>query len=212
MGVELDEPVINAATLAENFTNEVGAGGKIRFLRNIAGMWLLEECRAAWALEGHNFTYEELMESAAAAKPRTAVIDPDAFLEPGHMPQRIAEFCKSSGQEVPLDPGQVTRVILESLAERYKQVLASIEKLTGRRIRIIHIVGGGAQNRLLNQLAADITGRVVVAGPVEATAIGNVLIQAMGAGVVKDLKEAREIVGRSFLVERFEASRVAGSQ
>ncbi len=112
MGVELDEPVINAATLAENFTNEVGAGGKIRFLRNIAGMWLLEECRAAWALEGHNFTYEELMESAAAAKPRTAVIDPDAFLEPGHMPQRIAEFCKSSGQEVPLDPGQVTRVIL----------------------------------------------------------------------------------------------------
>ena len=120
------------------------------------------------------------------------------------MPQRIAEACKSSGQAVPQDPGQVTRVILESLAERYKQVLASIEKLTGRKIRIIHIVGGGSQNRLLNQLAADITGRVVVAGPVEATAIGNVLIQAMGAGVVKGLEEAREIVGRSFPVERFE--------
>lgn len=209
MGVELDEPVINAATLAENFTNEVGAQGKIRFLKNIAGMWLLEECRAAWALEGDNFTYEELLESAAAAKPRTAVIDPDAFLEPGHMPQRIAEYCKSSGQAVPHDPGQVTRVILESLAERYKQVLASIEKLTGRRIRIIHIVGGGSQNRLLNQLAADITGRVVVAGPVEATAIGNVLIQAMGAGVVKGLEEAREIVGRSFPVERFEPARGA---
>jgi rhamnulokinase len=212
MGVELDEPVIDAPTLAENFTNEAGAGGKIRFLKNIAGMWLLEECRAAWALEGHNFTYEELMESAAAAKPRTAVIDPDAFLEPGHMPARIAEFCKTSGQAVPLDPGQVTRVILESLAERYKSVLASIEKLTGRKIRVIHIVGGGSQNRLLNQLAADITGRVVIAGPVEATAIGNVLIQAMGAGVVRDLKEAREIVGRSFLVERFEPSRVASSQ
>jgi rhamnulokinase len=212
MGVELDEPVINAATLAENFTNEAGTAGKIRFLRNIAGMWLLEECRAAWALEGHNFTYEELMESAAAAKPHTAVIDPDAFLEPGHMPARIAEFCKSSGQAVPLDPGEVTRVILESLAERYKSVLASIEKLTGRKIRVIHIVGGGSQNRLLNQLAADITGRVVIAGPVEATAIGNVLIQAMGAGVVKDLKEAREIVARSFPVERFEPARRASSQ
>jgi rhamnulokinase len=211
MGVELDAPVINAATLAENFTNEAGAGGKIRFLRNIAGMWLLEECRAAWALEGHNFTYEELLESAAAAKPRTAVIDPDAFLEPGHMPARIAEFCRASGQRVPLDPGEMTRVILESLAARYKQVLASIEKLTGRRIRVIHIVGGGSQNRLMNQLAADITGRVVIAGPVEATAIGNVLIQAMGAGVVRDLKEAREIVGRSFPVERYEGE-VARSQ
>jgi rhamnulokinase len=139
------------------------------------------------------------------------VIDPDAFLEPGHMPARIAEFCRSSGQRVPLDPGEMTRVILESLAVRYKQVLASIEKLTGRRIRVIHIVGGGSQNRLMNQLAADITGRVVIAGPVEATAIGNVLIQAMGAGVVRDLKEAREIVGRSFLVERYEAE-VASSQ
>ena len=207
MGVELDEPVITAASLAENFTNEAGAGGKIRFLRNIAGMWLLEECRAAWALEGHNFTYEELLESAAAAKPRIAVIDPDAFLEPGRMPARILEYCRESKQGVPLDPGEMTRVILESLAERYKQVLASIEKLTGRRIRIIHIVGGGSQNRLLNQLAADITGRVVIAGPMEATAIGNVLIQAMGAGVVRDLREAREIVARSFLVERFEPAR-----
>jgi rhamnulokinase len=204
MGVELDEPVINAATLAENFTNEAGAGGTIRFLRNIAGMWLLEECRAAWALEGHNFTYEELMESAAAAKPGLAVIDPDAFLEPGRMPARIAEACRESTQGVPLDPGEVTRVILESLAVRYKTVLASIEKLTGRKIRVIHIVGGGSQNRLLNQLAANITGRVVMAGPVEATAIGNVLIQGMGAGVVRDLKEAREIVGRSFPVERFD--------
>ncbi|MGA3188733.1 MAG: rhamnulokinase family protein [Bryobacteraceae bacterium] len=212
MGVELDEPVINAAVLAENFTNEAGAAGKVRFLKNIAGMWLLEECRAAWALEGHNFTYEELLESAAAAKPHTAVIDPDAFLEPGHMPARIAEFCKSSKQPVPLDPGQVTRVILESLAERYRQVLEHIEKLTGRRIRVIHIVGGGSQNRLLNQLAANITGRVVIAGPVEATAIGNVLIQAMGAGVVRDLREAREIVARSFLVERFEPERPPGPQ
>jgi rhamnulokinase len=128
------------------------------------------------------------------------------------MPQRIAEHCKSTKQRVPLDPGEMTRVILESLAERYKTVLASIEKLTGRKIRVIHIVGGGSQNRLLNQLAANITGRVVIAGPVEATAIGNVLIQAMGTGVVRDLKEAREIVARSFPVERFEPSRVARSR
>jgi rhamnulokinase len=106
----------------------------------------------------------------------------------------------------------VTRVILESLAERYRQVLVSIEKLTGRKIRVIHIVGGGSQNRLLNQLAADITGRVVIAGPAEATAIGNVLIQAMGAGMVRDLREAREIVGRSFLVERFEPARGASGR
>jgi rhamnulokinase len=203
MGVELDEPVIDAATLAENFTNEAGAHGKVRFLKNIAGMWLLEECRAAWALEGHNFTYDELMESAAAAKPRLATIDPDAFLEPGRMPARIAEYCRQTGQPAPQDPGQVTRVILESLAERYKQVLASIEKLTARRIRTIHIVGGGSQNRLLNQLVANVTGRTVAAGPVEATAIGNVLIQAMGAGVVSDLEEARQIVARSFPVEEF---------
>lgn len=207
MGVELDEPVIDQATLDANFTNEAGVSGKIRFLRNIAGMWLLEECRAAWALEGHNFTYEELMESAAAAKPHVAVIDPDQFLEPGRMPQRIAESCKKQGHPVPQDPGEMTRLILESLAERYKNVLESIEKLTGRKIRVIHIVGGGSQNRLLNQLAADITGRVVIAGPVEATAIGNVLIQAIGAGVVKDLKEAREIVARSFPVERFEPAK-----
>jgi len=212
MGVELDEPVIDPATLAENFTNEAGAGGKIRFLKNIAGMWLLEECRAAWALEGHNFTYDELMESAAAAKPRVATIDPDAFIEPGHMPARIAEYCQSTGQPAPEDPGQVTRVILESLAERYKQVLASIEKLTGRKIRTIHIVGGGSQNRLLNQLVANVTGRMVAAGPVEATAIGNVLIQAMGAGVVKDLEEARAIVAASFPVEEFHPSRGASGR
>src|SRR3984885_9630375 len=114
-------------------------------------------------------------------------------------PARICSFRKKSKQKVPFEPGQVTRVILESLAERYRQVLLSIEKLTRRKIRVIHIVGGGSQNRLLNQLAADITGRVVIAGPVEATAIGNVLIQAMGAGMVRDLKEARGIGGGSFL-------------
>ena len=204
MGVELDAPVINAQSLAENFTNEAGAAGKIRFLKNIAGMWLLEECRRDWALEGHRFNYEELMASAAAAPRGIARIDPDAFLEPGHMPARICDACKTSGQRVPANPGEVTRVILESLAERYRQVTASLESLTGRTIRVIHIVGGGSQNRLLNQLAADATGRTVIAGPSECTAAGNILIQAMGAGELSGLAQVREVVRASFQVERFE--------
>ncbi len=190
MGVELDAPVINERSLAENFTNEAGAAGKIRFLKNIAGMWLLEECRRDWALEGHKFTHEDLMASAAAAPPGIAKIDPDAFLEPGRMPARICDACKSSGQRAPTNPAEITRVILESLAERYRQVIASLESLTGRTIRVIHIVGGGSQNRLLNQLAADATGRIVIAGPSECTAAGNILIQAMGAG---ELVRARTV-------------------
>ncbi len=200
MGVELDQPVINEKSLAENFTNEAGAGGKIRFLKNIAGLWLLEECRQAWAIAGHKFTYDELLKLAADARPGTAIIDVDAFLEPGRMPERIAAHCHGTSQRVPEDPGQVTRVILESLAERYRQVLESLESLTGRRIRVIHIVGGGSRNRLLNRLVADFTGRIVLAGPSEATAAGNVLIQAIGAGELSGLDEAREVVRRSFAV------------
>jgi rhamnulokinase len=204
MGVELDQPIINAQSLAENFTNEAGAAGKIRFLKNIPGLWLLEECRQAWAQAGHKFTYDELLTLAARARPGTAIIDVDGFLEPGHMPERIAEHCRCTSQSVPEDPGLMTRVILESLADRYRRVLASLEALTGRTIRVIHIVGGGSQNRLLNQLAANATGRTVLAGPVEATAIGNALIQAIGAGAVGGLEEARAIVRCSFQVERFE--------
>ena len=198
LGVELDQPVIDANSLAQNFTNEAGAGGKIRFLKNIAGLWLLEECRSAWALEGHKFAHGELLSRAAEARPSTAIINPDAFLEPGRMPERIAAHCRETGQAVPEDPGQMTRVILESLAERYRQVLEILESLTHRSIGVIHIVGGGSQNRLLNQLVAEVTGRVVRAGPAEATAAGNILIQAIGAGVLSGLAEAREVVRCSF--------------
>jgi rhamnulokinase len=203
MGVELDAPVMDARSLAENFTNEVGAGRKIRFLKNIMGMWPLEECRREWALEGQKFTYDELLASAAQAPAGLAHIDPDAFLEPGHMPARICEYCRVRGQRVPQTPGEITRVILESLARRYREVLEKLESLTGRTIATIHIVGGGSQNRLLNQLVADGTGRRVVAGPAEAAAAGNVLIQAMGAGELKDLAEIREVVRQSFPVQNF---------
>jgi rhamnulokinase len=203
MGVELDAPIINSDSLAANFTNEVGVAGKIRFLRNIAGLWLLQECRRAWAKEGNDYAYSELIDRAAAAKPLETVIDPEAFYTPGNHPQRIAEYCRKTGQQVPEDVGSMCRVILHSLAVRYKQVLESLEKLTGRSIDTIHIVGGGSRNRLLNQLAAEVTGRRVVAGPAEATAAGNALAQAMGAGEVTSIEELREIVRRSFEVEEF---------
>jgi rhamnulokinase len=204
MGAELDAPIINERALDENLTNEIGAGGKIRFLKNIAGLWLLQECRRAWALDGTEYSYDELVRLAAEAKPFSAILNPDAFLEPGGMPSKIAEHCRASGQAPPETPAEFTRAILESLAFRYRQVLESLESLAGRRFDVIHIVGGGSRNALLNQFVADSTGRTVVAGPGEATAIGNVLIQAMGAGELAGLAEARALVRRSFPLETYE--------
>jgi rhamnulokinase len=203
MGVELQQPVINEASLEANFTNEVGVQNKIRFLKNIPGLWVLQECRRAWARGGQEYTYAELMEGAAAAKPSATVLDLDEFLSPGHHPERIVEYCRKTGQEAPADVGAVTRVILQSLATRYKQVLELLERLTGKQIEVIHIVGGGSRNSLLNQLAADVTGRRVVAGPAEATAAGNALTQAMGTGHIGSLEELRAVVRHSFEVEEF---------
>jgi len=203
MGVELERPVINQDSLRLNMTNEVGAEGRIRFLKNIAGLWLLQECRRSWAAEGRDYSYEELAALAARARPFTAVLDPDHFLEPGRMPEKIASYCQQTGQAVPEQPGEMARVILESLALRYRQVLESLESLLGYQLEVIHIVGGGSKNRLLNQLTADATGRPVVAGPSEATAAGNVLVQAMGAGLLSGLGEARAVVRDSFELETF---------
>ncbi|HTS64470.1 MAG TPA: rhamnulokinase family protein [Candidatus Acidoferrales bacterium] len=198
MGLELDSPIINSQSLAANYTNEVGAGGKIRFLKNIAGLWLLQECRRAWASEGTEYTYEQLTQMAAEARPFPGRIDPDAFLEPGDMPAKIAAHCRARGCEAPRTHGEFARAILESLALRYRDVLEDLEALSGRRVEVIHIVGGGSRNALLNRLVADCTGRRVVAGPGEATAIGNILVQAMGAGELKSLEDARAVVRNSF--------------
>lgn len=203
MGVELDEPVIGQRALEMNFTNEIGVEGKVRLLKNIMGMWPLQECRRAWETMGHTYSYADLMERAAAAGAFQVVIDPDAFLEPGHMPERIVQWAREHGESLPEDVGTIARVILESLALRYRQVLESLEELTGRRIETIHIVGGGSQNTLLNQMVADCTRRAVVAGPTEATAAGNVLVQAMGAGLIGGLPELRQVVRRSFPLETF---------
>ncbi|MCS6851792.1 MAG: rhamnulokinase [Gemmataceae bacterium] len=206
MGVELTEPLVNDRALEVNVTNEGGVGGTIRLLKNIMGLWLLQECRRSWERAGHSYSYDELMRLATAAPPFVSLVDPDhpGFILPENMPAALADFCRRSGQPAPVDPGPVVRCALESLALRYRWVLERLEELTGRRLDVIHIVGGGCQNSLLCQLTADACDRPVLAGPVEATAIGNLLVQAMGLGLVGSLAEARDVVRRSFEVQRYE--------
>ncbi len=203
MGVEVEQPIINDASLQANFTNEAGVEHTIRFLKNIPGLWILQECRRAWAKKGEEYSYAELMERASAAKPSGTILDVDQFSSPGNYPEIIRDFCRKTGQEVPQDAGSMVRVILHSLAVRYKQVLDQLEKLTGRQIEAIHIVGGGSRNKLLNQLAADVTGRRLIAGPAEATAAGNALVQALGAGDINSLEELRAVVRQSFEMEEY---------
>jgi rhamnulokinase len=206
MGAELPEPVINEQSLAFDFTNEGGVGGTFRFLKNIAGLWLVQECRRTWARQGEEFSYDDLTQMAAQAKPLQSVVDPDhpEFLKPGDVPTRICAFCERTGQPVPQSKGAVIRCVLESLALKYRWVLGRLEEILGRRLEPIHIVGGGTRNRLLNQFAADATGRQVVTGPIEATAAGNVITQAMALGHIGSLEEGRRIVRHSFDVDTYE--------
>jgi rhamnulokinase len=206
MGVELQQPIINDKSLRYNYTNEGGVGGTIRFLKNIMGLWLVQECRRQLALEGHELDYATLTEMARAAKPHAAAIDPDhaPFLAPGQMPQKIRAFCAKTNQPEPSSPGELIRVCLESLALTYRKTLEGLEDVLGRKISTIHIVGGGSRNELLNQMTAEACDRTVIAGPVEATAIGNALVQAMAIGRVSSLAEARRIVAESFDVRRYE--------
>lgn len=204
MGVELAEPVLTARSLELNFTNEVGVDHSIRLLKNIAGLWVLQECRRAWAAEGHHFQYSELTRLASEAQPQGGFLPIDEFLDPGNMPARICEYCRKMSKPVPESTGEVCRLVLESLATRYAEVLRSLEELSGKRLNRIHIIGGGSQNRLLNQLVADATGRTVIAGPAEATAIGNIVVQAIGAGVLPNLATARDLIRRMCGVDVFE--------
>jgi rhamnulokinase len=205
LGVEISQPVIDERALRYNFTNEGGVGGTVRLLKNIMGLWLIQECRRAWQREGKDFSYEELTRQAEASPPWSAVIDPDdpAFLLPPNMPTAIADFCRRTGQPVPTGPGAVVRCALEGLALRYRWVLERLEELTGGRLEVIHVVGGGSQNELLCQFTADACNRRVLAGPVEATAIGNILVQAIGLGMLGSLQDAREVVRRSFEVRTY---------
>ncbi|MGE3805050.1 MAG: rhamnulokinase family protein [Gemmataceae bacterium] len=206
MGIETTTPVVTEKALEFNFTNEGGVNGTTRLLKNIMGLWLVQECRRAWDRAGKTYTYEEMATLAAAAPPFVSLVNPDdeSFILPASMPAALADYCKKTGQPVPQEPGAVIRCALESLALRYRWVKERLEELSGNKIEVIHIVGGGCQNELLCQLAADACSCVVQAGPVEATAIGNVLVQAMGLGLIDSLADGREVVRRSFEVKTYE--------
>jgi rhamnulokinase len=206
MGVELDKPLINAAVQKYNFTNEGGVDGKIRFLKNIAGLWLVQECRRSLARDGHEYSYAELTQKAADAEPLESWIDPDdaAFMAPLDMPEAIREYCKRTSQKPPEDESTLIRICLESLALKYRWTLEKLEELTGRKLDILHIVGGGTQNALLCQLTADCLGRKVIAGPVEATASGNILVQAMANNHIRSLAHLRQVVRNSWDVISYE--------
>jgi rhamnulokinase len=206
MGAEASDPIVNAASLKYNFTNEGGVNDTWRFSKNIMGLWLIQECRRTWARAGEELSYAEITQLAAEAEPFRSIIDVDAadFFQPGDMPARIQTYCEHTQQSVPETKGALVRCALESLALKYHWVLDRLEEMLGYRLDPIHIIGGGTQNRLLNQLTADATNRSVVAGPIEATAIGNVLMQAVALGHLQAVDEARAVVRHSFKPETYE--------
>ncbi len=206
LGTELPAPCIDARSYAGNFTNEGGVAGTTRFLKNLCGLWLVQECRRAWGRNGRLDAWDDLTRLATGAAACRSLIDVDdpLFAPPGDMPARIQDYCRRTGQPVPESKGEIVRCALDSLALKYRAVLEEIESVLGRRLDPLHIVGGGARNELLCQLAADATGREVVAGPVEATTAGSVIMQAVATGHLQSLAEARELVRRSFDVASYE--------
>ncbi|NLM50415.1 MAG: rhamnulokinase [Clostridiaceae bacterium] len=195
-GTELDSPIVNEKSLEYNFTNEGGFGGKVRFLKNIMGLWIVQEIRRQYHNEGVNVTFGSLEREAMEAKPHKCYIDVDdeTFAKPGNMPQKVVEYCKKTGQEAPGTRGEVIRCVYESLAFKYRKTFEEIMDLTNKKYDKIHIVGGGARDGLLCQMTADFCGVPVYAGPVEATALGNITCQLIASGDIKDIKEARRII------------------
>jgi rhamnulokinase len=205
MGVEVREPVLTPRALELNFTNEGGVDGTYRLLKNIMGLWLVQQCRRSFAARQVDLDYFELTALAEQSAPFQSLIDPDdaRFLSPPDMPETIREFCRETNQPVPKSEGALIRCVLESLALKYNAVLGSLEELTGERIEVIHIVGGGSRNGFLDQLTANACQRPIIAGPVEATVLGNVLIQARTAGEIGSLEEMRQCVAASTQIARF---------
>ncbi|MDR1818048.1 MAG: rhamnulokinase, partial [Puniceicoccales bacterium] len=205
LGAELPAPVVTAGALEANFTNEIGFAHSVRFLKNIVGMWIVQECRRAWSAAGNDISYADLDRLAAAAEPRRSFINPadPRFAAPGKMPQKIADYCRETAQPEPRTAGEFARAVFESLALFYTKTLATLDALTGRRTRRLHVVGGGSRNALLNQATADAAGIEVIAGPVEATAAGNILLQALALGDLPDHAAARAVVRASFPVQTF---------
>ncbi|MBM3501544.1 MAG: rhamnulokinase, partial [Armatimonadetes bacterium] len=206
MGVEITQPIVNERALEYNFTNEGGVCGTFRFLKNIMGLWLVQESRREWQRQGDDYSYDDITRMASEAPAFGAIVEPDdaSFLRPGDMPGRIAEFCVKTGQTPPQTRGGIVRCALESLALKYRWVLNCLEELQGKRLEVVHIVGGGTQNALLNQFAADAMNRPVITGPIEATATGNILMQAIALGHLGSLADARQVVRNSFDVTAYE--------
>jgi rhamnulokinase len=199
LGLELAEPALGERACAYNLTNERGVEGTIRLLRNVMGLWLVQECRREWEADGVLSDYDEIFGAAADAREDVPLFDPDddGFLAPGGMPERIVSACRDAGEEPPSTPGEIVRSILTSLACKYRLVLERLERVTGRDVDVVHVIGGGAQAELLCRLTADLVGRPVLAGPVEATALGNVLMQARAAGELGSLADVRAAAAAS---------------
>lgn len=206
MGIEVADPIVSDRVLNLNFTNEGGVADTFRFLKNIMGLWLLQECRRTWARSGREMSYDQLMRLAVDAQSFTSLIEPDdeTFLSAGDMPSRIIDYCKRTEQKSPRDEGEIVRCILESLALKYRWVSEKLELVAEKSIDVIHIVGGGAQNRMLCQFTADATGVPVVAGPTEATAVGNIMVQAIATRLIDSISDAREIISKSFELKTYE--------
>ena len=206
LGVENDEPLINETAMKFNFTNEGGVANKIRFLRNIMGLWIIQESRRQWQREGKDYSFNDLEQQAWQAKPFESLIDPDyeAFGVPGNMPRRIKEFCEKTGQVVPETAGDVIRCAAQSLAFKIAMSVDGMEETLGRKINKIHMVGGGIKDSMVCQFIASASGRTVIAGPVEATSTGNAIVQFMALGKIKDITEARNIIKKSFPVKVYE--------
>ena len=206
MGVEVPEAIVNDKTFEYEFTNEGGVENTIRLLKNIMGLWLVQQCRRQWQKEGLDLSYREITDMAEEAEPFVAHIDPDysGFFSPRDMPKRINEYLTETGHKPTDDKGQMIRVILESLAFKYRSVMEAIEDITKEPIEVLHIVGGGIQNELLCQFTANATGKKVITGPIEATASGNILMQAKATGQIKSLAEFRQIVRNSFELKEYQ--------
>lgn len=205
LGLEVPKPVISDEAFDANMTNEGGVNG-YRLLRNVMGLWLAQECRAEWLAEGMDYSYDQLTMLAAGAEPFRSLIDPDdpSFIPQGNMPERIRAFCVRTHQPVPETVGQIMRTVYESLALKYRHILTKLARISGRRIECLHIIGGGSRNKLLNQMTADATQRMVITGPDEATALGNAILQLIAAGELATISEARGLLGKSFALVEYE--------
>lgn len=212
VGVEVAAAICGEQARRHDFTNEGGVAGTIRFLKNVTGLWLVEECRRRWQQEGRDFGVAELVQRADQAPPLRSVVDPDAaeFVRPGDLPAAIGAFCREHGEPEPRDESEMIRCCLDSLALKHRWVVEGLEEVTGRHIDTLRVVGGGSRNRLLCRLIADACGRRVVAGPVEATSLGNVLVQAVATGHLPDLAAGREMIARSERLEVYQPQAAPG--